>query len=148
MREAQRAWSGSRPSSRFEVKTFAVFARREMESRRFAIIIGIATLRSRSDPTPPRPPTMIAVSLPMTWQQAMMAASQMTGLTFPGMMDEPGWTAGILSSPMPQRGPDPSQRMSFAILVMLTAMVRRFALAPTMASRVCCASKWLVASRK
>ncbi len=40
------------------------------------------------------------------------------------MMLEPGCTAGIFNSPMPQRGPEPSQRISFAIFVSATAQVR------------------------
>ena len=83
---------------------------------------------------PPRPARVAVVSLPRTWQQAMMAASAMTGLTLPGMMEEPGWTAGRMSSPMPQRGPEPSQRMSLAIFVRLTAMVLRRLLVSTTAS--------------
>ena len=39
------------------------------------------------------------------------------------MMLDPGCTAGSRSSPSPQRGPDPSQRMSFAIFVSATAYV-------------------------
>ena len=35
--------------------------------------------------------------------------------TFPGMIDEPGSFSGRESSPMPDRGPDPRNRMSFAI---------------------------------
>jgi hypothetical protein len=65
-------------------------------------------------------------SLPMTCgRRPASPTSQITGLTLPGMMDEPGWIAGSFSSPMPQRGPEPSQRMSLAILLRLTAMVLR-----------------------
>jgi hypothetical protein len=35
-----------------------------------------------------------AVSFPMTWNAIMSAHSAMTGLTLPGMMDEPGCTGG------------------------------------------------------
>ena len=43
--------------------------------------------------------------------------SAITGFTLPGMIEEPGCVAGRLISPIPQRGPDASQRMSLAILV-------------------------------
>ena len=36
----------------------------------------------------------IATSFPTTWQNTCITDSQMTGFTFPGMMDEPGCTAG------------------------------------------------------
>ena len=53
----------------------------------------------------------------------MATDSAMTGLTLPGMIDEPGWTAGSSISPIPARGPEPSQRMSLAIFSRLTAIV-------------------------
>jgi hypothetical protein len=44
----------------------------------------------------------------MTWQHTIVIASHCVGLTFPGMMEEPGSLAGKASSPKPQRGPEPS----------------------------------------
>ena len=41
----------------------------------------------------------------------------MTGLTLPGMIDEPGCRSGRLISPSPVRGPEPIQRRSLQILV-------------------------------
>ena len=41
----------------------------------------------------------------------------MTGLTLPGMIDEPGCRSGIAISPSPARGPEPIQRRSLADLV-------------------------------
>ena len=72
-------------------------------------------------------------------------ASGITGLTLPGMIELPGLRAGSMISPMPQRGPEPSQRMLLAILnrldgdrLELAAELRpRPSLAP-------CASKWFV----
>ena len=52
-----------------------------------------------------------------------MTDSAITGLTLPGMIDEPGCNSGRISSPMPQRGPEPIQRMSLAIFIRLTATV-------------------------
>jgi hypothetical protein len=51
----------------------------------------------------------------------MSTLSAITGFTLPGMMLDPGCTAGSRNSPRPQRGPDPSHRTSFAILVNATA---------------------------
>ena len=36
------------------------------------------------------PPTVMVTSLPITWAQTMVTDSAMTGLTLPGMMDDPG----------------------------------------------------------
>ena len=47
--------------------------------------------------------------------------SHSTGLTFPGMMEDPGCVSGRWISPIPQRGPDASQRKSLAIFIKLTA---------------------------
>ena len=46
----------------------------------------------------------------------------------------PGSFAGRDSSPNPQRGPEPSQRTSFAIFIKLTASVFNAPLAATIAS--------------
>ena len=53
----------------------------------------------------------------------MVSASLWVGFTLPGMIDEPGSFSGSRSSPRPARGPDPSQRMSFAIFMRLVASV-------------------------
>ncbi len=70
----------------------------------------------------------------------MVSASQRTGFTLPGMMEEPGWMAGRLISPMEQRGPEPSRRMSFAILKREVAMALSWPCASTRASRAAWAS--------
>ena len=119
-----------------------------IESMSDQAIIGIATLSWSRDPTPPKPPRVMAASCPATWQATCTTLSQITGLTLPGMMEDPGWVAGRTSSPRPQRGPDPSQRMSFAILERLTAMVLSSPDASTTQSRVAWASKWFRASLK
>src|SRR5271168_4322900 len=64
----------------------------------------------------------------------MTIASHWVGLTFPGMIDDPGSLAGSFNSPRPQRGPDASQRMSLAIFINATAVPRRAADARTIAS--------------
>ena len=45
----------------------------------------------------------------------MVRASAWVGLTLPGMIEEPGSFSGRCSSPRPERGPEPSSRMSLAI---------------------------------
>ena len=52
----------------------------------------------------------------------MVIASHWVGLTLPGMIDEPGSFSGKTSSPSPQRGPEPSSRMSLAIFISEQAM--------------------------
>jgi hypothetical protein len=52
----------------------------------------------------------------MISMQTICNASACVGFTFPGMIDDPGSFAGRMSSIGPVRGPEPSQRMSLAIL--------------------------------
>src|SRR3990170_3753293 len=56
-------------------------------------------------------------SLPTTWNATMSRHSAITGLTFPGIMDEPGCTGGSTISLNPVVGPDASNRKSFATLI-------------------------------
>ena len=81
----------------------------------------------------------------MTWAQTMVMASAWVGLTLPGMIEEPGSLAGSSSSPMPQRGPEPSRRMSLAIFISEQATVLRAPEASTMASWAARASNLLSA---
>ena len=94
-----------------------------------------------SSKLPFAPAQVMQLSFPITWAQTIMSDSHMTGLTLPGMIELPGWVAGNRISPMPQRGPLPSQRISLAILNRLTAIVFRWPLASTTASLPPCASK-------
>ena len=48
----------------------------------------------------------------------------MTGLTLPGMIEEPGCRSGMAISPRPVLGPEPIQRRSLLIFIRETAMVR------------------------
>src|SRR6267378_392954 len=73
---------------------------------------GIITLSSSC---PACAPHATVVSLPMTWKQTWFTISAIAGFTLPGMIDEPGWTAGMTSSPNPVRGPDTRMRMSLQI---------------------------------
>src|SRR5207344_489595 len=58
---------------------------------------------------------------PITRKQTMLTTSGMTGLTFPGMIEEPGCLAGRLISRRPQRGPEESRRRSLQTLESLMA---------------------------
>src|SRR3954471_5259292 len=77
----------------------------------------------------------MAASLPMTWAETWVRTSGRTGLTLPGMIEEPFCSSGSMISPSPARGPDPIQRMSLAILVQLTATTLRAPESSTRASR-------------
>ena len=75
-------------------------------------ITGSITLSSK---LPAAPPNATAASLPMTCAQTWLTASQMTGLTLPGMIDEPGCRSGIEISASPARGPEFISRRSLQI---------------------------------
>ena len=64
-----------------------------------------------------------ATSLPITCAHTMVIASDCVGLTLPGMIELPGSFSGIKISPIPQRGPEASQRTSLAIFMSATASV-------------------------
>ena len=74
-------------------------------------------LKTFSSKLPDAPPMFTATSLPMTWAQSMVMASDWVGFTLPGMIELPGSFSGMVISPMPQRGPEASQRTSLAILL-------------------------------
>src|SRR3984893_10477929 len=76
----------------------------------------------------------MAALLPCTCTATMVMASHWVGLTLPGMMELPGSFSGRVSSPRPQRGPEPSQRMSLAIFMSEQASVLSEPLAITIAS--------------
>ena len=78
----------------------------------------------------------------------MVKASACVGLTFPGMMEEPGSFSGSFSSPNPHRGPEPRYRISCAILKRDVATVFRAPEASTIASCVASASNLLGAVLK
>ena len=73
----------------------------------------------------------------------MVSASHCVGLTLPGMIELPGSFSGIESSPMPQRGPLASQRMSLAIFMNDAASVLSAPCACTSASLAASASNLL-----
>src|SRR5205814_527813 len=80
------------------------------------------TFSSKLEPRP-LPANAMVASLPTTCAATISIISLITGLTFPGIIDDPGCVAGMEISPTPQRGPDASQRMSLAIFESEIAMV-------------------------
>ena len=66
---------------------------------------------------------VIAASLPMTCAATMQTASGTTGLTLPGMIEEPGWSAGNSISRIPASGPEFIRRKSLAIFIKPQASV-------------------------
>ena len=58
----------------------------------------------------------------MTRKATWLTTSGITGLTLPGMIEEPAWTAGRRISPKPARGPEDSRRRSLQIFDSLTAI--------------------------
>ena len=69
-----------------------------------------------SSKLPAAPPKATAASLPTTCATTWQTASGITGLTLPGMIDEPGCRSGRWISARPARGPEEAQRRSLAIL--------------------------------
>src|SRR6186713_1314870 len=100
-------------------------------------------LNTFSSKLPDAPPKLIATSLPNTWQHAMVNDSDCVGLTLPGMIELPGSFSGMLNSPMPQRGPDASQRTSLAIFINEAASVLSAPCACTTPSQEASASNLL-----
>ena len=78
------------------------------------VITGIMTFSSSY---PAYAAMATVVSSPMAWKQTWFTISAIDGFTLPGMMLEPGWTAGSRISARPVRGPEARSRMSLAILL-------------------------------
>jgi hypothetical protein len=90
----------------------------EIDSSRLWAITGSITLSSK---LPIAAAVVMAASLPTTCAATIMTASGMTGLILPGMIDEPGWSAGRVISPIPPAGPLFIGRRSLAIFISATA---------------------------
>ena len=114
------------------------FVSRRIDSSRFRAMRGMKVFSSSC---PERPPRAIAASLPTTWAATWVSTSTATGFTLPGMIEEPGWSTGRRSSPIPVRGPEASRRTSLAILKSATATPRSAPESATAASRPPWASK-------
>jgi len=127
------------------VKLCAASASRRMDCKTLKIIRGLKTFSSNC---PPAPPMVTATWLPMTCAHTMVSASHCVGLTLPGMMDDPGSLAGKEISPMPQRGPEASRRVSFATFMSPAAVVFSAPDRPTSASCAAMPAKVFLAGRK
>src|SRR5690625_2229857 len=112
-RNAARSLLASKPSIILSAITREELANRRIDSSRFEAMTGIPTLSSNA---PLVEDSETVVSFPITWAQTIETASTMTGLTLPGMIDEPGCRSGMYSSPRPVFGPEPIQRKSLLIL--------------------------------
>src|SRR6266699_3659697 len=109
-----------KPLIHCSVKLWAEAASRLIDCSRLYAVTGIMTLISK---LPDCPAIVIVVWLPITCAQTIQTDSAITGLTLPGMIELPGCTAGRSISPIPARGPEPSQRILLAIFIRLTAIV-------------------------
>ena len=125
------------PSTHFSRSASDVVVSRWIDWSRLRAMSGMRTLSSN---WPCEPAIVIAMSLPMTWQETWRTTSGMTGLTLPGMIDEPFCSSGRNSSPMPARGPEPMSARSLAIFVSETATTLSIPDSSTSASRLACAS--------
>jgi hypothetical protein len=106
------------PSTQWTRSVRAAFTKSVCASKMQAAITGSNTL-SCSCPASAAIDTVR--SLPITRKQTMFTTSGITGLTLPGMIDEPGCFAGRLISRRPQRGPEESSRRSLQTLESLIA---------------------------
>ena len=129
---------GSMPLTHFSSRCRVAAASSLIESSRLRAIRGTRTLSSN---WPWLPARVIAASLPITWSATWMTTSGITGLTLPGMIEEPFWSSGSTISASPARGPDPISARSLAILSSETATVLSAPDSSTSASRLPCASK-------
>ena len=128
---SMRARFSSSPSTQKSTKPRHASLSSLMEWSRLCTITGLKTFSSK---LPCEPANPMAASLPNTCTATIVSASDCVGFTFPGMMEEPGSFSGKTSSPIPARGPDPSQRTSLAIFISEQASVFKAPLAKTISS--------------
>ena len=103
-----------------------------IDSKTLRAIIGTRTFSSK---LPWVPAMLTAVSLPITCAATCSTTSGITGLTLPGMIDEPFCSSGSRSSTSPVRGPEPISTRSLAIFVSETARPLSAACSSTSPSR-------------
>ncbi len=125
------------PSTHFSANARVAEVSRCRDCSRLRAINGMRTLSSN---WPCIPPTVIAVSLPITCAETCSTTSGSTGLTLPGMIEEPFCSSGRKISPIPVRGPEPISARSPAIFVSETATTFSAPESSTSASRLACAS--------
>ena len=143
-RRRMRSTSGSMPSMHRSANRVDDVDRIRTDSSTLRAITGMAVFSSKA---PLAPAQATAASLPTTWAATCATVSHSTGLTLPGMIDDPGCRSGRCTSASPVMGPDPIQRMSLAILVSETATVRSAPDSSTRPSRAAWASNGSTARR-
>ena len=111
----------SKPSMQNSINALMPFESSSILSRIACPITGIMMLSWKFPPA--APDKVMVASLPITLAVSCIMLSHITGLTLPGMIDEPGCRSGRMTSKKPQRGPEPNQRMLLAMLNKLMAMV-------------------------
>ena len=89
-RRSRPCWP-SMPSTHFSANATDVVLSRWIDCSRLRAISGMRTLSSN---WPCMPPMVIAVSLPITCAQTCSTTSGSTGLTLPGMIEEPFCSSG------------------------------------------------------
>src|SRR3546814_5321945 len=110
------------PTTQLSANERQAVAIRLPEVSTLKMITGLNTFSSR---WPVAPATDTATWLPITCAATMVSASAWVGLTLPGMIDEPGSFSGRASSPRPERGPEPSRRISLPIFISEQAITLR-----------------------
>src|SRR5258705_9313914 len=117
----QRAPSASMPSTQ-SVSSASIAPQRIVDAcSAFHAITGIITFSSS---WPASAAAQTVASQPITWKQTWFTISAIDGFTLPGMIDEPGCTAGRTISAIPARGPLASSRRSLATFESSTASRR------------------------
>ena len=117
-RARQRSSLAVIPSTQRCLRVFIPWISISTDSKTLCTMMGSKTLSSSC----PASDAMVTVrSLPMTLKAIWLTTSGMTGLTLPGMIDEPGCIGGRLISLIPARGPDESRRRSLEIFDSLIA---------------------------
>ena len=104
------------PSMQLTRRLLTAFSIVEIDVNSAKVITGSITL---SCSCPADAASVTVRSRPITRKPVWLTTSGITGLTLPGMIDEPGCICGRLISLKPQRGPEASSRMSLQILVSL-----------------------------
>ena len=109
-----------KPETQYFAKLFAESDIIWIDCKILWIINGLKTFNSK---WPCDPAIVIPLWFPITFTHTIVTASHWVGFTFPGIIEEPGSFSGKISSPYPARGPDPKNRISFAIFIRQTAVV-------------------------
>lgn len=108
------------PITQFSLNDWQASDSKEIECSTFQIINGLNTFSSK---WPLEPPMEQATLFPITCAQTIVIASHYVGLTFPGIIDEPGSFSGRSNSPSPDLGPEARNLISFDIFIRATASV-------------------------